>query len=75
MSSTATDAPGDTAAAVMTPIAKLEALRSKMKECDIDVYLVPSDDPHLSGKRSTAVVSPCLAFLSGSSFHPRLFET
>jgi hypothetical protein len=34
----------------MTPAAKLEALRSKMKELDLDVYLVPSGDPHLSGK-------------------------
>jgi hypothetical protein len=28
---------------------KLVALRSRMKELDLDVYLVPSDDPHLSG--------------------------
>lgn len=28
---------------------KLDALRSRMKELDLDVYLVPSDDPHLSG--------------------------
>jgi hypothetical protein len=33
-----------------TPASKLDALRSKMKELDLDVYLVPSDDPHLSGK-------------------------
>lgn len=33
----------------MTPNQKLEALRSKMKELDLDVYLVPSGDPHLSG--------------------------
>ena len=29
---------------------KLEALRSRMKELNLDVYLVPSDDPHLSGE-------------------------
>lgn len=28
----------------MTPAAKLEALRSKMKELDLDVYLVPSGE-------------------------------
>lgn len=27
---------------------KLEALRSKMKELDLDVYIIPTDDPHLS---------------------------
>ena len=32
----------------MTSSAKLEALRSKMKDLNLDVYLVPSDDPHLS---------------------------
>jgi hypothetical protein len=34
----------------MTPAAKLEALRARMKDLDLDVYLVPSDDPHLSGR-------------------------
>lgn len=43
---------GDT----MTPAAKLDALRSKMKELNLDVYLVPSDDPHLSGKRHDVAV-------------------
>jgi len=54
MSST-TDAPTDseTSITTMTPLAKLEALRSVMKEYDLDVYLVPSDDPHLSGKMPT----------------------
>jgi Xaa-Pro aminopeptidase len=35
---------------IMTPTAKskLEVLRSKMKELSLDVYLIPSDDPHLS---------------------------
>jgi hypothetical protein len=34
----------------MTPAAKLEALRNKMKELNLDVYIIPSDDPHLSGE-------------------------
>jgi hypothetical protein len=34
----------------MTPASKLKALRSKMKELSIDCYIVPTDDPHLSGK-------------------------
>jgi len=33
-----------------TPTSKLKALRSKMKELAIDCYIVPTDDPHLSGK-------------------------
>ncbi|KAG7364446.1 peptidase M24 family protein [Nitzschia inconspicua] len=33
---------------LMTPASKLDALRAKMKEIDLDVYIVPSDDPHLS---------------------------
>lgn len=28
--------------------AKLNALRSKLQELDLDIYLVPTDDPHLS---------------------------
>ena len=32
----------------MTASEKLTAMRSKMKENGVDVYLVPSDDPHLS---------------------------
>jgi hypothetical protein len=44
LASTATD--------TMTPAAKLEALRAKMKELNLDVFIVPSDDPHLSGKCS-----------------------
>lgn len=35
---------------LMTPASKLDILRSKMKELNLDVYLVPSDDPHLSGE-------------------------
>ena len=30
---------------------KLDALRNRMKELNLDVYLVPSDDPHLSGTK------------------------
>jgi len=40
----------DTTKCTMTPSEKLRALRTRMKELDLDVYLVPSDDPHLSGK-------------------------
>ena len=58
MSSTTVDAPGDTATSPITPTAKLEALRSKMKEYDLDVYLVPTDDPHLSGMCGIAFISP-----------------
>ena len=32
----------------MTASEKLTAMRSKMKENGVDVYLVPSHDPHLS---------------------------
>jgi len=45
MSSTSTEAVAPLEA---TAGEKLEALRSKMKELDLDVYIVPSDDPHLS---------------------------
>ena len=45
-----TDTTSAAASSVMTPAEKLEALRSRMQELDLDVYLVPSDDPHLSGK-------------------------
>ena len=45
MSSTSTEAVAPLEA---TTGEKLEALRSKMKELDLDVYIVPSDDPHLS---------------------------
>jgi hypothetical protein len=34
---------------------KLRLLRSLMKERNIDVYLIPSDDPHLSGTTATFV--------------------
>lgn len=35
--------------ATMTSAERIAALRARMKELDVDVYLVPSDDPHLSG--------------------------
>lgn len=41
----------------LTPAEKLDALRERMKELDLDVYLVPTDDPHLSG---TFAISGCL---------------
>ena len=53
--STAEKTSSDTATtssnAAMTPAEKLQALRARMKELGLHVYLVPSDDPHLSGKR------------------------
>ena len=33
---------------IMTASQKLTAMRLKMKDAGVDVYLVPSDDPHLS---------------------------
>ena len=55
LSSTSTDVSDKAAAALsstadMTPASKLEALRAKMKELNLDVYIIPSDDPHLSGE-------------------------
>eukprot|EP00536_Pseudo-nitzschia_multiseries_P010640 jgi/Psemu1/319884/estExt_fgenesh1_pm.C_3330003 len=35
-------------ASSMTPASKLEALRAKMKELNLDCYIIPTDDPHLS---------------------------
>ena len=46
MVSTSTDA-ANANAPVVTAGEKLEALRSKMKELDLDAYIVPTDDPHL----------------------------
>jgi len=40
---------GQVIGTAMTPSEKLKKLRERMKELDLDVYLVPSDDPHLSG--------------------------
>ncbi len=45
MTSTSTEA---VASVEPTAEEKLNALRSKMKDLDLDVYIVPSDDPHLS---------------------------
>jgi len=36
------------ASVIMTPAEKLTALRERMKHLNLDVYLVPSGDPHLS---------------------------
>ena len=33
-----------------TPASKLVALRARMKELSLDCYIIPTDDPHLSGK-------------------------
>jgi hypothetical protein len=49
MASSATETTEVLASATMTPAEKLESLRARMKELNLDVYLVPSDDPHLSG--------------------------
>ena len=35
-------------APILSPGEKLAALRSKMEELNLDAYIVPSDDPHLS---------------------------
>ena len=39
----------------LTPAERLAALRQKMTELNLDVYLIPSDDPHLSGTLSWCV--------------------
>lgn len=54
-----TDSMASSSSSTMTPAAKLEALRRKMKELDLDVYLVPSGDPHLSGKKRMTWRGPC----------------
>ena len=40
----------------MTPVSKLDALRKKMKELSLDCYVIPTDDPHLSGESIHSVV-------------------
>jgi hypothetical protein len=47
-----------TAAMISDAARKLSALRTLMKERDLDIYLVPTDDPHLSGSS----VSPFFPF-------------
>jgi len=50
----------------MTSAEKLERLRARMMELDLDVYLVPSDDPHLSGEYAAAAagaIHPLLVVL------------
>mmetsp|Transcript_12829 Transcript_12829/g.24081 ORF Transcript_12829/g.24081 Transcript_12829/m.24081 type:complete len:772 (+) Transcript_12829:78-2393(+) len=37
-----------TASTALTAGEKLKVLRSKMKELNVDAYIIPSDDPHLS---------------------------
>ena len=48
MSTTSDEMTAAETATAVTPDPKLTALRRKMEELDLDVYLVPSDDPHLS---------------------------
>ena len=40
----------DAAMETKTPAVKLEELRARMKELSLDCYIIPSDDPHLSGE-------------------------
>jgi hypothetical protein len=46
---------------MMTPAEKLAALREHMKENNLDVWIVPTDDPHLSGESSLSVVSSAVS--------------
>lgn len=48
--SLAASATTTTTLATMTAPERLASLRSRMEELGLDVYLVPTDDPHLSGK-------------------------
>lgn len=43
---------------------KLQSLRARMKELDLDVWIVPTDDPHLSGRSelAVAVISGVMSF-------------
>jgi hypothetical protein len=54
--STATKSIEDTTTETTTTMssvqAKVDALRGRMKELGLDVYMVPTDDPHLSGTRN-----------------------
>lgn len=63
-SDVATDATKtDSAMSAPSPDAKLSSLRNKMEKLKLDVYLVPSDDPHLS--EYTPDCYKRRAFLSG----------
>ena len=62
-SSATTECSASTAAVPTTPSPKLDALRSKMKSLNIDAYVVPTDDPHLSEYVSDAYMRR--AFLTG----------
>ena len=63
-----TDTTSAAASSVMTPAEKLEALRSRMQELYLDVYLVPSDDPHLSGKFVSSFSDCAFASVVDNSF-------
>lgn len=39
----------------MDAATKLKELRQRMKDLDLNVYLVPTDDPHLSGTLSKSL--------------------
>jgi Xaa-Pro aminopeptidase len=62
MSTTADETMTDDAAATAQE-PRLSALRQEMEELNLDVYLVPSDDPHLSEYTPDAYKRR--AFLSG----------
>jgi hypothetical protein len=44
------------ASAMMSAQSKVDALRGRMKELDLDVYLIPTDDPHLSGSYGSIII-------------------
>lgn len=54
-----TNTKNDLVLSTMTAGDKLKALRDRMKELDLDVYIVPTDDPHLSGKNKTVIEHNC----------------
>ena len=53
-SSTETETAATTATTAVENEPKLTALRQKMKELDIDAFIIPTDDPHLSEYVPTA---------------------
>jgi Xaa-Pro aminopeptidase len=61
--SESTSTPASASEKIITNDPKLTALRKLMKEQDIDAYIVPSDDPHLSEYVPTAYMRR--KFLSG----------
>jgi hypothetical protein len=62
-STTTTTNTDTTTSEIMSPSQKLTALRTSMSTNSIDVYLIPSDDPHLSEYVPTAYMRR--AFISG----------